>query len=303
MGKSEAKSSTKHKKNIENQVLSSTPMLEAFGNAKTLRNDNSSRFGKYIEIQFGKTNNVIEGALIRTYLLEKSRLTRQTIGERNYHIFYQIISGASDQERKDWYLDNEDGAMNASDFYYLNRGECVEIENVSDAEQDQVTKEAMTTIGINQEEQINVWRLLCAILHLGNIRFEPLNEGCTIHDSTMVSLERACNLLQVDQQLIAKTFKERVVSVNKENINVKLTIEQAENARDSMSMMLYSKLFDYLVSRMNENMSVGSGASLSKYNTIGILDIYGFESFQNNSLEQFCINWSNEKLQQQVIYI
>ncbi|KAL0491680.1 myosin heavy chain [Acrasis kona] len=297
MGKVDAKSSAKQKKNIENQVLSSTPMLEAFGNAKTLRNDNSSRFGKYIEIQFGKKNNAIEGALIRTYLLEKSRLTRQTIGERNYHIFYQIIAGASEQERKDWFIDNEDMNMTASDFKYLNRGECTEIDNVSDAEQDQITKDAMTTIGITEQEQVSVWRLLCAILHLGNIEFEPINDGCTVKESTVIGLSRACNLLQVDQSQIAKTLQERVVSVNKENIIVKLTIEQAENAKDSLSMMLYSKLFDYLVSRMNENMTVGPNTS--KHNTIGILDIYGFESFQNNSLEQFCINWSNEKLQQQ----
>jgi myosin-5 len=285
MGNKETQSRTpnglnpQNKSSIESQVLSSTPMLEAFGNAKTLRNDNSSRFGKFIEIQFNKVHGAIEGALIKTYLLEKSRITRQAVGERNYHIFYQMIAGASAEERKEWFLDDEERGVSlyAGDFNYLNRGECIEVDGVSDEETQVVTKKAMTMIGISEQEQASTWRLLCAILHLGNLSFLPLKEGCQLDPETEISLDRACKLLGVDQTAIAKTFLQRKVTVGKESYDVALTPEQAENTRDSLSMLLYSRLFDWLVSRMNENMSavpVGT-TKQTKFYTIGILDIYG----------------------------
>lgn len=274
-------SNTQTKASIENQVLSSTPMLEAFGNAKTLRNDNSSRFGKFIEIQFNKVQGAIEGALIKTYLLEKSRITRQTVGERNYHIFYQILAGATEQDRKTWLLDDEqDGvSLYAGDFNYLNRGECLEVDGVSDEEQDKETKKAMSMIGISDQEQASTWQLLIAILHLGNVAFVPLKEGCEVEPSTLPSLRRACALLGVDQELITKTFLQRKVTVGKEVYDVKLTLEQADNTRDSLAMLLYSRLFDWLVSRMNEQMSavpVAQQTKQTKFHTIGILDIYGY---------------------------
>jgi myosin-5 len=284
---------------IENQVLSSTPMLEAFGNAKTLRNDNSSRFGKFIEIQFNKVYGSIEGALIRTYLLEKSRLTRQTKGERNYHIFYQMLAGITSEQRTKWFLDDNGVSKNATDFAYLVQGECVEVEDVSDAEQYAITKQAMTIVGITETEQEETMRILCGILFLGNVKFEKLDgndDGCRIADDGVSAnnLKIACELIGINQNAIATTFLQRRITVGRESYDVKLTMEQAENARDSLAMLLYSRLFDWLVLRMNEQMSAVSMSKIASMPsktllTIGILDIYGFESFQTNSLEQYVV--------------
>ena len=276
---------------IEKQVLSSTPVLEAFGNAKTLRNDNSSRFGKFIEIQFGNDATIV-GANIRTYLLEKSRLVHQARNERNYHIFYQLLAGLSLADRDELSL----STSSVSDFRYLNQSGCISIDNVDDRHMFITTSDALTTLGIKPEEQKSISRVLAAILHLGNVTFVDNNDSAG--SSRIVDdkpLNTACKLLQIDPKAISRTLLTRNISVGKEQYVANLTAENAANSRDALSMLIYSRLFDWLVYRINENIS---NPSKTKY-TIGILDIYGFESFETNSFEQFCINWANEKLQQQ----
>jgi myosin heavy subunit len=273
---------------VESQVLLSTPLLEAFGNAKTLRNDNSSRFGKFIEIQFNVSGS-ISGAYLHTYLLEKSRVTKQTIGERSYHIFYQLCASCSDEEAQELL-----SGKYPEDFYYLNQSECIAVNGVDDAETFEMTRQAMTVIGITEEEQKSIKRVLAAILHLGNIVFEDIDaDSCSILDDQ--PLVKACELLQLDSTAISKTFLTRQVSAGRETYTTPLKREQAESCRDALAMLLYSRMFDWIVKRINDNIN---NASQAKYN-IGVLDIYGFESFEVNSFEQFCINFANEKLQQQ----
>jgi myosin-5 len=273
---------------IENQVLLSTPLLEAFGNAKTLRNDNSSRFGKFIEIQFNSTGAII-GADIHTYLLEKSRVTKQTTGERNFHIFYQLCAACDENERAEL-LENKQ----LTDFIYLSQSGCSEVPGVSDLETFKKTKQALTTIGITDQEQQKLKRVLAAILHFGNIKFQKLeNDSAKIIDEA--PLKKACELLQLDSDVISQTFLTRKVIAGRETMTTPLKVEQAESSRDALAMLLYSKLFDWVVTRINENINK---PALAKH-TVGILDIYGFESFDVNSFEQFCINYANEKLQQQ----
>ena len=286
MGK-QSKSETK-KTAIENQVLQSTPLLEAFGNAKTLRNDNSSRFGKFIEIQFNSIG-VISGAFLYTYLLEKSRVTKQTVGERNYHIFYQLIDSCTDEE-KDELLQGK----RIHDFTYLNQSETYYIDGVSDAETYEATKQAMSSVNIYDADQRAIRRVLAAILHMGNVSFAEIDaDSCSIVDYE--PLNKACELLNLNPTLIANTFLTRKVVAGRDSYTTPLKVEQAESCRDALSMLLYSRMFDWIVKRMNESIN---NPSQAKY-TIGVLDIYGFESFENNSFEQFCINYANEKLQQQ----
>eukprot|EP01132_Coremiostelium_polycephalum_P002883 gene2883-3584_t len=273
-------------KSIEERVLESTPLLEAFGNAKTLRNDNSSRFGKFIEIHFNEYGSII-GAKILTYLLEKSRIVRQVYNERNYHIFYQLLAGANQELREKLYLENVDY------YNYLNQSGCYEIDGVSDEDQFHKTCHAMTTAGVNQQDQENVFRILSVVMLLGNVTFEDRGD-----DSSQVgnqdALNKASELLGCSADELGKTFLTRKVVTGKESFITTNTKERAENARDSLTMFLYGMMFDWLVVKINSNMSIQQKSK----SFIGVLDIYGFESFEVNGFEQFCINYANEKLQQ-----
>jgi myosin-5 len=274
---------------IEKKVLESTPVLEAFGNAKTLKNDNSSRFGKFIEVQFNERGNIC-GANLSTYLLEKSRIVRQAEGERNYHFFYQLCAGASPEERQRFYLE-EPG------FYeFLNKSGCYEIEGVADDESFRRTRVAFDILGITKEEQENIFAIVSAVLRLGNVTVAPNpnnSDEAIIGDKE--HLEIACKLLGVDLATCEKTFTVRKVVAPGETYIKPLSPAQAESAKDSLAMLIYSKLFDWLVSRINK--SINNKPESKSF--IGVLDIYGFESFEQNSFEQFCINYANEKLQQQ----
>ncbi|EGG24237.1 myosin-5b [Cavenderia fasciculata] len=284
-----SKKTTSSEKSIEERVLESTPLLEAFGNAKTLRNDNSSRFGKFIEIHFNELGSII-GAKILTYLLEKSRLVRQVYNERNYHIFYQLLAGANDELRESLYL------MNAQDYYYLNQSQCFEIDGVDDSDMFQRTCHAMGVAGINTQDQENIFKILSVVLLLGNIVFmEEANDGSSIDEGASGgALEKIATLLGTSAVELSKTFLTRKVVSGKEVFTTANTKERAENARDSLSMLLYGLMFDWLVVKINAAMS----AQQKSKSFIGILDIYGFESFAVNGFEQFCINYANEKLQQ-----
>ncbi|KAF2768695.1 hypothetical protein EJ03DRAFT_113460 [Teratosphaeria nubilosa] len=284
IGRSDAMSET------EEQILATNPIMEAFGNAKTTRNDNSSRFGKYIEIMFNKSTDII-GARIRTYLLERSRLVFQPLKERNYHIFYQLVAGASDAERE------ELGLQGPEDYSFLNQGQAPIIDGVDDAKDFKETRQSLTRLGVPEEVQNNLWRILAALLHIGNIKITASRNESVLAASEP-SLVKACALLGIDASEFAKwTIKKQLVTRG-EKIISNLNQAQATVVRDSVAKYIYSSLFDWLVETMNNFLA--TEATLAEVKSfIGVLDIYGFEHFAKNSFEQFCINYANEKLQQE----
>ncbi|KAI5790206.1 class V myosin-like protein [Geopyxis carbonaria] len=274
----------------EEQILATNPIMEAFGNAKTTRNDNSSRFGKYIEIMFNKDVDIV-GAKIRTYLLERARLVIQPATERNYHIFYQLIAGSTNEEKQSL------GLLSVSSFTFTNQGGDPNIPNVDDAAEFKLTRDSLTTIGVASETQSHIWQMLAALLHLGNVEIGAVRNGSVL-SATEPSLVRAAGLLGVDAEEFAKwTTKKQLVMRNEKTITP-LSQKQAMVVRDSIAKFIYSSLFDWLVEIIND--SLATEEVRSKVNSfIGVLDIYGFEHFKRNSFEQFCINYANEKLQQE----
>ncbi|KAJ3102488.1 Myosin type-2 heavy chain 1 [Phlyctochytrium bullatum] len=281
------------KSEIEQAVLATNPILEAFGNAKTTRNDNSSRFGKFIELFFSppESGSVrITGARIRTYLLERSRLVFQPFTERNYHIFYQLCAAAPAAEREELCL----GPW--QQFHYLNQGKAGVVKNFDDAAEFAATQKALSTIGIPVAMQWSIFRVCAALLHLGNIRIvDTGKEACDIAESDP-SLTHACRLLQLDKAEFRKWLTKRLIVTRGEKFTKDLKADQATVVRDSVAKFVYTRLFDWLVKIVNRNLKRDSGAA-EKF--IGVLDIYGFEHFEVNSFEQFCINYANEKLQQE----
>ncbi|GKV00049.1 hypothetical protein SLEP1_g12804 [Rubroshorea leprosula] len=275
-------------RNVEQQVLESNPLLEAFGNAKTVRNDNSSRFGKFVEIQFDADGR-ISGAAIRTYLLERSRVVQITHPERNYHCFYQLCASGKDAERYK--------LGHPSQFHYLNQSKTYELDGVSSAEEYMKTRRAMDIVGISNEDQEAIFRTLAAILHLGNIEFSPGKE----HDSSVVKdqkssfhMQMAADLFMCDVNLLLSTLCTRTIQTREGNIVKALDSNAAVASRDALAKTVYARLFDWLVDKINKSV----GQDPSSRVQIGVLDIYGFECFKHNSFEQFCINFANEKLQQ-----
>ncbi|KAL8739282.1 MAG: hypothetical protein Q9181_000012 [Wetmoreana brouardii] len=274
----------------EEQILATNPVMEAFGNAKTTRNDNSSRFGKYIEIMFDKKTEII-GARIRTYLLERSRLVFQPLKERNYHIFYQLVAGATAQER------DALGLLPVEHFDYLNQGGSPVIDGVDDGTDFGATRQSLATIGVSQEKQAGIFCLLSALLHLGNVKVTATRTDSVL-PTTEPSLVRACQMLGVDANEFAKwTIKKQLITRG-ERIMSNLTQQQAVVVRDSVAKFIYSSLFDWLVESINSGLATQDVKSRAS-TFIGVLDIYGFEHFAKNSFEQFCINYANEKLQQE----
>ncbi|KAK5694357.1 Myosin type-2 heavy chain 1 [Elasticomyces elasticus] len=274
----------------EEQILATNPIMEAFGNAKTTRNDNSSRFGKYIEIMFNKSTEII-GARIRTYLLERTRLVFQPLKERNYHIFYQLVAGASEAERE------ELGLIPVEHFDYLNQGGVPHIEGVDDGKDFADTRAALTRLGVPAQDQTALWRILAALLHIGNIKISASRTESQL-SAAEPSLAKACALLGIDASEFAKWTVKKQLVTRGEKIISNLTQQQATVVRDSVAKYIYSSLFDWLVETMNNYLA--SEETLAQVKCfIGVLDIYGFEHFAKNSFEQFCINYANEKLQQE----
>ncbi|ESW08884.1 hypothetical protein PHAVU_009G082600 [Phaseolus vulgaris] len=273
---------------VEQQVLESNPLLEAFGNARTVRNDNSSRFGKFVEIQFD-SNGRISGAAIRTYLLERSRVVQITDPERNYHCFYQLCASERDVEKYK--------LKHPSHFHYLNQSKVYELEGINSAEEYMKTRRAMDIVGISHEDQEAIFCTLAAILHLGNIEFSPGKE----HDSSVLKddksrfhLQMAANLFRCDLNLLLATLCTRSIQTREGNIVKALDCNAAVAGRDTLAKTVYARLFDWLVDKINSSV----GQDINSQMQIGVLDIYGFECFKYNSFEQFCINFANEKLQQ-----
>lgn len=274
----------------EEQILATNPIMEAFGNAKTTRNDNSSRFGKYIEIMFNKQTDII-GAKIRTYLLERSRLVFQPLKERNYHIFYQLVAGATDAEREELSL------KPVEDFSYLNQGSAPVIDGMDDKAEFEATKSSLTKIGVPQATQAQIFRLLAALLHIGDVKITATRTDSSLAPDEP-ALVKACGLLGIDANNFAKWTVKKQLITRGEKIVSNLTQQQAIVVRDSVAKFIYSSLFDWLVERTNESLATEEVLSHA-HSFIGVLDIYGFEHFAKNSFEQFCINYANEKLQQE----
>ncbi|TIB08807.1 hypothetical protein E3P89_02926 [Wallemia ichthyophaga] len=296
---------TKDKNTItstEERILATNPVMEAFGNAKTLRNSNSSRFGRYLQIYFDDKSSIV-GAHIRIFLLERSRLVYQPHNERNTHIFYQLCAGL----KTDFSLKRELKLGSADEYNYLNQGQCSRLPGVDDAFNFDITRRAMTSLGIDNSTQKQIFRLLAALLHLGNIEIKQTSStrqdaSVSITDS---SLLHAAELLGISAIAFQKGLMHKTIGVGRiraesEKIVTSLNKDQATTARDSLGRHIYTRLFDWLVIKLNSTLlSKESGASDSARQFVGVLDIYGFEHFHKNSFEQFCINYANEKLQQE----
>ncbi|KAL0707136.1 hypothetical protein Bca4012_073562 [Brassica carinata] len=254
---------------IEYEILKTNPILEAFGNAKTLRNDNSSRFGKLIEIHFSESGK-ISGAQVQTFLLEKSRVVQCAEGERSYHIFYQLCAGASPALREKLNL------TSAHEYKYLGQSNCYSINGVDDAELFHSVKEALDIVHVSKEDQESVFAMLAAVLWLGNVSFTVIDNENHVEPVADESLSTVAKLIGCNINELKLSLSKRNMRVGKDTIVQKLTLPQAIDARDALAKSVYSCLFDWLVEQINESLAVGkrrTGRSIS------ILDIYGFESF------------------------
>uniref|UniRef100_A0A8C9WIB0 Osteoclast-stimulating factor 1 n=1 Tax=Scleropages formosus TaxID=113540 RepID=A0A8C9WIB0_SCLFO len=272
---------------VKDIILQSNPLLEAFGNAKTIRNNNSSRFGKYFEIQFSLGGEP-DGGKISNFLLEKSRVVSQSQGERNFHIFYQLIEGTTKEQR-------ETLGITTPDYYlYLNQSGTYTVKDISD-KKDFSDTEAMNVVGLSVDEQDAVLQIVAGILHLGNITFREEGNYAVVDDEDFLAFP--AYLLGISQGGLKERLTSRTMDSRwggkSESILVTLNSEQACFTRDALAKALHSRLFDYLVDAINRAIQKDCEEM-----TIGVLDIYGFEIFQKNGFEQFCINFVNEKLQQ-----
>ncbi|XP_060687622.1 unconventional myosin-VI-like isoform X1 [Hemiscyllium ocellatum] len=305
---------------IDERIVEANPLLEAFGNAKTVRNNNSSRFGKFVEIHFNEKNAVV-GGFVSHYLLEKSRICTQSTEERNYHIFYRLCAGAPEEIRQKFHLTSPDN------FRYLSRGCTRYFANkesdkriLQNRKSPQCLKEgslkdpllddhgdfnrmcvAMKKIGLDDGEKLDLFRVVAGVLHLGNVDFEEAGStsgGCVLKNKSSQSLEHCAELLGLDGDDLRVSLTTRVMLTTAGGakgtvIKVPLKVEQANNAREALAKAVYSHLFDHVVKRVNQCFPFETSSFF-----IGVLDIAGFEYFEHNSFEQFCINYCNEKLQQ-----
>ncbi|XP_073671822.1 unconventional myosin-Va isoform X2 [Paramisgurnus dabryanus] len=274
--------------NVEEKVLASNPIMESIGNAKTTRNDNSSRFGKYIEIGFDKKYHII-GANMRTYLLEKSRVVFQADEERNYHIFYQLCASANLPEFKALKL------RTANEFHYTKQGRSPVIDGVDDAKEMSTTRNAFILLGVNESYQMGLFQILASILHLGNVEVKDRDLDSSIIPPNNAHLSVFCELMGVTYQDMSHWLCHKKIKTTTETFIKPIPKLQAINARDALSKHIYAKLFNWIVDHVNKALH----SSVKQHSFIGVLDIYGFETFEINSFEQFCINYANEKLQQQ----
>ncbi len=318
-------SSSSSSTTLEDRVLSSNPLLESFGNARTLRNDNSSRFGKFIQILFRMETGSIAGAIISNYLLEKTRITTQIDGERNYHVFYQLLSGADESLLKEWNLNV------ASGFKYL--GNKLPQKSKRDVEGYKETIQCLKNVGLDENDCKLIFQIVAAVLHFGNIEFKARgameesthddgsSEHAVLTEDTTPSLVLACQLLGLDHVEVKEAILTKLLAVGGKTIKKAQDVRQAYDKRDALSKMIYSSLFLWLVHRINQTISSEPGGlkSASSYDSnanelysprasaaasfdfevgsIGVLDIYGFEQFDVNGFEQLLINYANEKLQ------
>ncbi|KAK3543894.1 hypothetical protein QTP70_030267 [Hemibagrus guttatus] len=287
---------------VEQAIIQSSPIMEAFGNAKTVYNNNSSRFGKFIQLHFSESGN-IQGGCIVHYLLEKvlssfsfyfsvhficlseNRVVRQNPGERNYHIFYSLLSGA-DKHQGDMYLLLD----SPEDYHYLRQSGCVQDGSLDDKQLFLSVMTALKVMEFREEEIRDVFKLLSGVLHIGNIEFMTAGGAQTTSKGVISSV---CELLGLDAFQLCEVLTQRSIFLRGEEICSPLTVEQALDSRDSVAMALYSQCFYWIITRINQKIK-----GKEDFKCIGILDIFGFENFEVNRFEQFNINYANEKLQE-----
>ncbi|XP_077947269.1 unconventional myosin-X isoform X3 [Gasterosteus aculeatus] len=269
---------------VEQALVQSSPIMEAFGNAKTVYNNNSSRFGKFIQLHFSQNGN-IQGGCIIDYLLEKNRVVRQNPGERNYHIFYSLLAGA-DKDHRDMFLLSE----GPESYHYLSQSGCVEDGSLDDKQLFDSVMAALSVMEFTEEEIRDVFKLLSAVLQMGNIEFMTAG-GAQITSKGVVS--NVSELLGLDSFQLSEVLTQRSMILRGEEICSPLTVEQAVDSRDSVAMALYSQCFSWIIMRINQKIK-----GKDNFKSIGILDIFGFENFEVNRFEQFNINYANEKLQE-----
>ncbi|MBN3308374.1 MYO19 protein, partial [Amia calva] len=276
---------------VEKRVLDSNPVMEAFGNACTSRNSNSSRFGKYIQLQLNRSQQLV-GATIQTYLLEKTRVACQAASERNFHIFYQMIKGATEEERQQWEMPHD------AHFSWLPN-----VDRTLEEDCFTETKDAMMHLGINRQMQGQIFQVLAGLLQLGNVHFSaPANESkpCELQQQSKAFLQKTATLLGLPTEELLCCLSERTIRAGRQQQVLMKPCQRTECSmrRDCLAKLVYARVFDWLVGFINQSMCADSS---SWCNFIGLLDVYGFESFQQNNLEQLCINYANEKLQQHFV--
>uniref|UniRef100_UPI0037E83750 myosin-11-like isoform X3 n=1 Tax=Semicossyphus pulcher TaxID=241346 RepID=UPI0037E83750 len=272
---------------LEKQLLQANPILEAFGNAKTIKNDNSSRFGKFIKLNFDVTGFIV-GANIDTYLLEKSRCIRQANTERAFHIFYYMVAGAKEKMREELLLED------FSCYRFLVAGH-VEIPGQEDDELFIETLEAMEIMGFTEEERLGMLKVVSTVLQLGNVKFEKErnSEQATMPDNT--AAQKVCHLQGINVTDFTRAILTPRIKVGREVVQKAQTKQQADFAIEALAKAMYERLFRWILARVNKTLDKSKRQSSS---FLGILDIAGFEIFEDNSFEQLCINYTNERLQQ-----
>uniref|UniRef100_A0A667ZSN8 Myosin IXA n=1 Tax=Myripristis murdjan TaxID=586833 RepID=A0A667ZSN8_9TELE len=276
---------------VEQIILGAGPVLEAFGNAKTAHNNNSSRFGKFIQVNYHESGTV-RGAYVEKYLLEKSRLVYQEHNERNYHVFYYLLAGTSEEERTAFHLKKPE------EYHYLNQ-DCFTVEGEDLKHDFERLQLAMEMVGFLPATRKQIFSLLSAILHLGNIRYKRKTyRDDSIDICNPEVLPVVSELLEVKEEMLFEALTTRKTVTVGERLIVPYRLAEAGTVRDSMAKSLYSALFDWIVFRINHALlSKKDLEESTKILSIGVLDIFGFEDYESNSFEQFCINFANERLQ------
>ncbi|XP_055008136.1 unconventional myosin-IXb isoform X2 [Boleophthalmus pectinirostris] len=274
---------------LERIILGAAPVLEAFGNAKTEENNNSSRFGKFIQLNYLESG-VIRGAVIEKYLLEKCRVVSREKNERNYHVFYYLLMGASKDEQKEFHL------LNPQDYHYLKQGDLQLDDEESLGQEYRRLHQAMEMVGFLPSTKKQIFSILSVILHLGNLTYSRDSKGLKVGPND--TLETLCDLLKVKKEVLIKALtRRRTVTTNKTVVS-QYTVQEGDKMRDSMARSLYSALFDWIIFHINHALFNRRDMEESvSCLSIGVLDMFGFEDLQKNSFEQLCINYTNEKLQ------
>ncbi|KAI8900491.1 P-loop containing nucleoside triphosphate hydrolase protein, partial [Globomyces pollinis-pini] len=281
---------------VKNIILESNPLLEAFGNAKTLRNNNSSRFGKYFEINFSKSGSPM-GGKISNFLLEKSRVVGPGKGERNFHIFYQMTKGVTGE------MAEQLGLTKPDYFNYLRCSGEYDADGVNDIEEYNDMSRAMDICQISAAEKNSIFKIVCGILHLGNVDFTEGQNGTSAVIRDPQTLAFPAYLLGIKENMLEAKLLSRLMTTGVgrrgSSYNVELNVEQAKGTRDALAKALYTRMFDWIVQAVNTAMSnLAANLREAQILCLGVLDIFGFEIFEKNGFEQFCINYVNEKLQQ-----